>query len=63
VFNLDNVNSWGMFGVILGYVVFFRVVQYLLFASQTGHLKMPAWKMGKDKDKSRSSVFDVVVAV
>jgi hypothetical protein len=45
-----------MFGVILGYVVFFRVNQYVLFAWQTGHLTMP-WEAAKEKESSaRASV-------
>jgi ABC-type multidrug transport system ATPase subunit/ABC-type multidrug transport system permease subunit len=34
VFNLSNINSWGMFGVCLAYVALFRLNQYTLFAWQ-----------------------------
>lgn len=40
VFDLhaDSMNSWGMFGVLLGYVIVFRFQHYFLFALQTGKL-------------------------
>ena len=36
VFDLRTVDSWGMWGALVGYVVFFRFAQYMLFAYQTG---------------------------
>lgn len=36
VFQLDDVNSWGMFGVMLLYIISLRVCQYVLFARETG---------------------------
>ncbi len=36
VFHKYDVHSWGMFGTLIGYVFFFRFVQYFLFAYQTG---------------------------
>lgn len=30
-----------MFGVLIGYVFFFRFIQYLLFALQTGTITLP----------------------
>jgi hypothetical protein len=41
VFHKYNVHSWGMFGVLIGYVLFFRFSQYLLFAIQTGTITLP----------------------
>jgi hypothetical protein len=40
-FDLRNVNTWGMFGALLGYVVFFRCGQYFLMAAQTGFINVP----------------------
>jgi hypothetical protein len=37
-FGLNNINSWGYFGVLLGYSILFRFVQYLLLSYQTGRL-------------------------
>lgn len=37
-FNLENVNSWGMWGVAIAYLVVLRFNQYFLFAYQTGTL-------------------------
>lgn len=37
-FNLEGVNSWGMWGVAIAYLVLLRFNQYLLFAYQTGTL-------------------------
>ena len=34
-FSLDNVNAWGMFGVLMGYVLILRAAQYYLFYRQT----------------------------
>jgi hypothetical protein len=42
VFHKYNVHSWGMFGTLIGYVFFFRFIQYLLFAFQTGVLTFPS---------------------
>jgi hypothetical protein len=42
VFHKYNVHSWGMFGTLIGYVFFFRFIQYLLFAFQTGALSLPS---------------------
>ncbi len=38
VFDLRHVNSWGYFGILIAYVLFFRFNQYFLFAMQTGTL-------------------------
>ena len=38
IFNLRDVPAWSMFGVLLAYVIFFRVCQYFLFALQTKKL-------------------------
>jgi len=38
VFNLRDINAWGMFGTLLGYVALFRLIQYLLLAWQTDTL-------------------------
>lgn len=38
VFNLRDVNPWGMFGALMAYVIVFRGMQYFLFAYQTGVL-------------------------
>lgn len=37
-FQLNNVNSWGMFGVMLLYIALLRAIQYYLFARQTDSL-------------------------
>jgi hypothetical protein len=37
-FRIKDVPSWGLFGALLGYVLFFRVQQYLNFAKETGKL-------------------------
>ncbi len=44
-FDIHNVDSWAMFGILIAYVVFFRFVQYFLMACQTGVIKIPkpAW--------------------
>lgn len=39
-FHKFDVHSWGMFGTLIGYVIFFRFVQYFLFAFQTGSIKL-----------------------
>ena len=39
-FHKFNVHSWGMFGTLIGYIILFRSVQYLLFAYQTGSIKL-----------------------
>lgn len=63
-FRLKNINAWAMFGVLLGYVFFFRLNQYFMFAMQTGKLPVlglfanrPAQRVqrGKDKESSVSS--------
>ena len=36
MFDLRTVDSWGMWGALVGYIVFFRFMQYMLFAYQTG---------------------------
>jgi len=41
IFNLRDIPAWGMLGVLLAYVVFFRVSQYFLFALQTNKLTIP----------------------
>jgi len=40
-FHLKNIHAWGMFGTLLGYVLFLRYNQYCLMAMQTGHMKIP----------------------
>jgi hypothetical protein len=37
-FDLKNINSWGLIGALIGYVIGFRVIQYLLFSYQTGYM-------------------------
>lgn len=54
VFNKYDIHSWGMFGTLIGYVVFFRVTQYLLFAIQTGMLKLPFSK-SSDEEGGKST--------
>jgi hypothetical protein len=49
VFHKYDIHSWGMFGALIGYVFFFRFIQYVLFAYQTG-----VWK--KVTKESASSV-------
>ncbi len=41
-FDLHNIKAWGMFGVLIGYVFFFRFCQYFLMAVQTGLIQLPA---------------------
>lgn len=41
IFNLRDVSGWGMFGVLMAYVFFFRFNQYFLFAIQTGKIRIP----------------------
>ena len=36
-----NVNSWGMFGALLAFVVLFRLNQYALLAQDTTGLQLP----------------------
>jgi hypothetical protein len=48
VFHKYNVHSWGMFGTLIGYVLYFRIIQYLLFAWQTGVLTFPSSKQQSD---------------
>jgi hypothetical protein len=38
VFDLHNIDSWGLWIALLGYVVLFRFTQWFLFALQTGTL-------------------------
>jgi hypothetical protein len=46
VFHKYDIHSWGMFGALIGYVFFFRFIQYVLFAYQTG-----VWKtVSKEAD-------------
>ena len=49
-FQLGTVNTWGMFFVVLAYVIFFRFNQYVLFAHQTDQLFI-----NKNKDPLSSS--------
>jgi hypothetical protein len=37
-----------MFGTLIGYVLYFRIIQYLLFAWQTGVLTFPSSKQQSD---------------
>jgi ATP-binding cassette subfamily G (WHITE) protein 2 (SNQ2) len=41
MFHLQDVNSWGMVGVIVAFVFLYRIGQYLLFAWQTGCISFP----------------------
>ncbi len=41
VFDLHNIPSWGFFGALVGYVMFFRGCHYILFAAQTDVIHVP----------------------
>ena len=41
MFDLYNIPSWGFFGALMGYIIFFRFCQYFLFAAQTGVINVP----------------------
>eukprot|EP01031_Cornospumella_fuschlensis_P027142 gene27142-32787_t len=40
VFELRDVPSWGLFGAVIGYAILFRFGHYILFAFQTGNVKL-----------------------
>ena len=44
LFHLHHISSWGMFGTLLGYILFFRLNQWYLLAQQTDRLpfKLPS---------------------
>ena len=37
-FDLKDVDSWAMFAILIAYVFFFRFMQYILMAWQTGNI-------------------------
>ena len=58
-FDLRDVNSWGMFGILMGYVILFRATQHFLLAFQTGRRRLPRFSFGflsSDSDGSESEV-------
>ena len=55
MFNKYDIDSWGMFGVLIGYVFFFRFIQYLLFALQTGTITLPFLGQTADQEGSGDS--------
>ena len=42
-FDLRDIPSWGFFGALMGYVIYFRAIQYFLFALQTGVISIPGF--------------------
>ena len=44
-FDLQNVNSWGMFAILMGYVLLFRATQHFLLAFQTGPRRLPRFSL------------------
>ena len=54
-FHLYDVHAWGMFGTLLGYVLFFRFNQYFLMAVQTGRIKLPLPSFSRGGVKSEVS--------
>lgn len=43
-----------MFGTLIGYVFFFRLLQYLLFAFQTGMLTFPFLRTSENDEQKPS---------
>ena len=44
-FDLRDINSWGMFGILMAYVIFFRINQHFLLAFQTGPRRLPRFSL------------------
>jgi ABC-type multidrug transport system ATPase subunit len=47
-FDLRDTPSWGLFGALIGYVLFFRANQFFLLSVQTGSIKLP-WPFSRSK--------------
>lgn len=46
-FGLRDTPSWGLFGALIGYVIFFRINQFFLLSVQTGTIKLPFFSRPK----------------